>query len=67
MAKFRPAEAAKSLSNGITLVERGNKFKWVQFDEIEAALEDGFVILNEIKSSLYEKLRKKCGSAKKNK
>lgn len=67
MAKFKPAEAAKSLTNGITLVERGSEFKWVEFNEIEPSLKNGFTIANDVKASIYEKLKKKRGSAKKNK
>jgi len=67
MAKFKPAEAAKSLTNGITLVERGSEFKWVEFNEIEPSLKNGFTISNDVKASIYEKLKKKRGSAKKNK
>lgn len=60
MAKFTSKSDLKiSLVNNITLVHNGNKFKWVEFNQIEEYLNNGFEIFNEDKKILYEKLKDK--------
>ena len=57
MAKFTKAEMKKSLLEGVSLVERGNDFKWVEFHELADAYANGYMLVNEEKMALYERMR----------
>lgn len=57
MAKFTPKEMKTSLKEGLSLLEKGDKFIWAEFHEIESACQRGFVIVNPEKRSYFEKNR----------
>ena len=57
MAKFTKAEARKSLLEGITLVERGNEFLWLFYDDLEGAIDNGFQIVSEEKAELFKNIK----------
>jgi hypothetical protein len=59
MAKFTKSEMKKSLLEGISLVEREGDFTWVEFHELPEHYEHGFVLLNDEKRELYERMKDK--------
>lgn len=56
MAKFTPAAAKKSLSEGVSLMSNGIDFVWAEFDEIEQLALKGFSLVNDLKLDLYDKI-----------
>lgn len=57
MAKFKKSEMKKSLLEGISLVYIDyDNYKWVEFHEIAACYDDGYILFNEEKRAYYEKL-----------
>ena len=55
MAKFTPREMKKSLREGLSLMDRGDKFIWVQYHEIESAYQQGFTLVNSEKRKYFER------------
>lgn len=58
MVEFTKKEMKASLYNGISLVERGAKFAWTEFHEIEDFYDMGFILVNKQKGEFYERIRK---------
>lgn len=59
MGKFKSKnEVKRMLLDNITLMENNQtkETKWVEFHEIKENIQNGFIILNEDKRQLYEKL-----------
>lgn len=59
MSKFTKSEMKKSLLENITLMEKDvNDWKWVEFEEIDLHLKQGYVIVNDEKRDFFNKMRK---------
>lgn len=57
MAKFKSkSDLKKSLLDNITLMQNDDEYIWAEYHEIESYLIKGFVIFNDEKRALYEKI-----------
>ena len=57
MAKFTKSEMKRSLLDGISLVERADHYMWVEFHELLQAYADGYILGNDEKMILYERMK----------
>jgi hypothetical protein len=55
MAKFTKSEAKKSLSEGISLLQKSDDdFLWAEFDEISKFYNLGYKLVNQEKSNIFK-------------